>query len=497
LAENAAWDYKIQTFDSARGIEMKKLFIPYFIFVAIFVLLSSIAKTAYEHGYLHLNLLFYAEKALLGMEGDPPRLENIGFVYPPFSFLPFLFVSDYIIAPSLVSAILLTLFILFMQKRNQDSGIYFLSAFLLLNPLVLFLSIYRFETLLFYLLLTFSVIILISYLKEGFSIYLFLSGILFGLCFFLDFRSLFLIPIFAWIVYISTREREISYRLAILIVKLSPIIFFLLAWLYLNWIFTDSPFTFILSSYSFFTYFTYGAVETLAESKSIFGAIKYTTMQLIYYFPMILPYFLVLFNLKSYKLLYLMPVYMIYLSPVILVLLSVYFSIFFPAYYYTVLFLMFALAFQVICDTKVPKSLIFTLVLSLMCSWVQTLGSEEENEKNFTRFLLAGSVTANLTEYSKVTKILKEENCQKILIDDISGFPIVTFLEDPKRFYLPYMYEYNTVLSYPKSFADCVVVDRSNPRDKILMRFPSSGKGFLKGYLLIYEGEKYNVFRKD
>ena len=471
---------------------MSRFFVLYSMFLLIFSVLSFLSYSAYHSGYVHLNLLFYAEKVLLAREGDPPRLENIGFVYPPLAFLPFWVVKDYLLVSPLVSAFVLTAFLTFLLHRCQ-APVYALLILLLLNPLLLFLAVYRFEVLTFYLLLTMSVVMLVLHMERGYSLYLFVGGFLFGLCFFLDFRSLFLIPFLVFAIYLSTKEKSLGYRLALMIVKLAPIVFFSFAWLYLNWIFTESPFTFIKSPYSFFKSEPLDP-SLLSVRGNLLKTLEYTTIKLLNYLPIILPYLLVLFSLRKYRYMYLTPVFLIYLSPVILMMLSVYFSTFFPAYYHTVLFLLFAITFQATFGIKASRSLVLAFIISFLSSWLLPLVSKEENERNFVRFLITGEIKSNLESYKKVAQVLKD--CDKVLLDDAGGFPIVYLVGDPKKFYLPYMYEYYTVLSYPEIFADCLIVDKANANDKVMVRFPKASMGFLKGYSLIYEDERYNVFRR-
>jgi hypothetical protein len=99
-------------------------------------------------------------------------------------------------------------------------------------------------------------------------------------------------------------------------------------------------------------------------------------------------------------------------------------------------------------------------------------------------------------EYQRVAEVLKSQGCKKTLIDNAGGFPVVVFFGNPKAFYLPYMYEYYTVLSYPKAFADCVVIDKENALDTISLRFPQARMGSLEGYFLIYEDKRFNVFSR-
>jgi len=96
---------------------MRVFLVLYAIFLTLFALTSFISNTLYQHGYIHLNILFYAEKALLAKAGEPPRLENLGFVYPPFAFLPFLIIEDYKMVSPLASSFLLTFFFLLSFKE--------------------------------------------------------------------------------------------------------------------------------------------------------------------------------------------------------------------------------------------------------------------------------------------------------------------------------------------------------------------------------------------
>jgi hypothetical protein len=473
---------------------MRVFLVLYAIFLTLFALTSFISNTLYQHGYIHLNILFYAEKALLAKAGEPPRLENLGFVYPPFAFLPFLIIEDYKMVSPLASSFLLTFFFSFLLKRFQGPA-YFILLFLLLNPLVLFLAVYRFEVLAFYILLTLSTVTLIIHLETGYSLYLFISGFIFGLCFFLDFRSVFLIPVVALVIYLGTKGKHINYRLALLIVKLSPVVFFVFAWLYLSWIFTEDPFNFIKSPYSFFKSEPLDPSLFLIKG-SFWQSLEYVIFRLLAYLPIILPYFIVLFNMRRYRPLYLMPVYLLYISPMLLLFFSVYFSTFFPTYYYTILFVLFALSFQASFGIRAGKLLVFSFLLSLASSWLMPLYSKEENEKSFVKFFLKGETINVIDEYQRVAEVLKSQGCRKTLIDDAGGFPVVVFFGNPKAFYLPYMYEYFAVLSYPKAFADCVVIDKESMLDTVSSRFPKARMGILEGYSLIYEGKRLNVFSK-
>ncbi|MGB9874010.1 MAG: hypothetical protein ACPLRS_03470, partial [Hydrogenobacter sp.] len=173
----------------------------------------------------------------------------------------------------------------------------------------------------------------------------------------------------------------------------------------------------------------------------------------------------------------------------------IYLSYFFPSYYYSVLFLAFAMTFAVSLNIRGSKALAVAFIVSFLASWVLPLYSREENERNFVKFLLTGRVKENIGEYIKVAKVLKDQGCEKTLLDDKTDFPVVVFSKNPKKFYLPYMYEYYSAISTPIAFADCILVNKIS-QNIILDRFPTSKMGFLKRYMLVYSDEAYNVFKR-
>lgn len=86
-----------------------------FLFLPLFLYYYLIAYLLYQGGYVHLQLIFFAEKAALAIHGVPPRLENIGFVYPPLSFLAILIFQDPLLGQAVIAA-LLTAFRLIGKK---------------------------------------------------------------------------------------------------------------------------------------------------------------------------------------------------------------------------------------------------------------------------------------------------------------------------------------------------------------------------------------------
>lgn len=469
----------------------------FIVFVLLFLLYFFISYRLFlESSYIHSNLLFFAEKALIALQTSL-SLENIGFVYPPAAFAPFLVVNNPIFVPTLMSSILSTLLIVYLLKFYEVNTYYLLAlTFFFLNPIYLFLASQRLDVLMFYIVLTLSVFYTLKHLETGYSIYIFISGFLLGLTFFIDFRSLFIVPLYAIIVLTSTSNGSISYKLAILTVKITPIVFFFLSWLYLNWIFTENPFNFIESPYSFFR-----SEQVPEEFMSVSGSFLLSFIIILKYFafnmPIFFPYFLVFFTLRRYRMFFSIPLFLVYTIPIFLLYLSTYFGLFFPYVYTSILFLIFAILFASQTGFSRTPLFLVSMFLSFLFSFVLPSYSKDLNEKAFVDFIRGGSIPQFLQkeEDMKVAQLLKEIGCKKILSDDAYTFPVVYFKGDVKNFILPYNYGFYSAVSNPLIFADCLLISNS-PRDILNKRFPKAQKGFVDGFYLYYDGERYKIYTR-
>ncbi|MCS6998555.1 MAG: hypothetical protein NZL86_04070 [Aquificaceae bacterium] len=466
------------------------LFLLFFFFYA-FLFEELFAK----HFYIHKNLLFFAEKALLALDGNPPRLENLGFVYPPVGFIPFILLREPLLVSAVMGSILSLLLVLFVL-REKPRDILPLTL-LLFNPLYVFLATQRLEVLTFYYLLVFSVFFAVLHIQTQYSLYAFISGILFGLTFFADFRSLYVSPFFALGIFLSTTSKEFSYRISLLMVKLTPVFFFLLGWLYLNWVFMEDPLHFVKSPYSFLRSEP-KAVEVVSVSGSLWGSFKFMTGFLLQTLPLIFPYFVVLFQLRTFRSLYSIPLYIFYLLPVFFYYFSIYSSQFFPTFYTSVLFLLFALVFRRISATSEGKLFNFSMLVALLSAFFLPLQSKEVNERFFVRSFFGAKVDRelNLEEDIRVSTLIKEYNCKKTLADDAYSFPVVYFSKEPKRFVLQYNYEFYTYMSNPWLYADCLLLFTEGRGDALSLHFHKARQGFLQGYYLVYQGGKYMFYRR-
>lgn len=464
------------------------------IFILLFSLYFYISYSFFEeYNYIHSNLLYFCVRALIALQNDL-RFEYIGFVYPPVAFVPFILLNDPLITPGLVSS-LFTIFFFYLLRKNLLTNNYSIIVFALLclNPLYIYLSCYEFYILLFYVFLVFSVFYIVSYLQKQYSYYLFISGILLGFTFYVNFFSIFLIPIFLLIFLLSLKELRIFQRLAILIVYTSPLIFFFTSWIYLNWVYTGDPFHFLSSPYSIFKSEKY--FEALPSSYSLLDSLKTLTLFVIQNLPIILPYFFVFFHLTKFRHLYSIPLFLTYIIPLFLLFFSIHFKLFFPHFYTSILFLLFAFTFSFIIKKPNHKILLLLFIVSFLASFYLPIFSKDSNEQFFISNLSGKKINASLGKNDdiEIAKILNDLNCTKILTDDSVNFPVIYFYRITRNFILQHNYEFYSALSNPFIFADCVLIS-NHRRDIIIKSLPDTKKGFLKGFYLYFENKSYKVF---
>ena len=81
------------------------------VWVVLTLFFAAINHTVFKDGFASKILLYLGEKALLVFHGRPPRLENLGFVYPPLPYLFELIFRNPFWASSIVGAFGATCFL--------------------------------------------------------------------------------------------------------------------------------------------------------------------------------------------------------------------------------------------------------------------------------------------------------------------------------------------------------------------------------------------------
>jgi hypothetical protein len=89
---------------------------------------------------------------------------------------------------------------------------------------------------------------------------------------------------------------------------------------------------------------------------------------------------------------------------------------------------------------------------------------------------------------------------QQVLMDDVANFPVVYFVSDPRHFIMPYQYEFMPALQHPDLFADFILVSGADSptkeQDRVLQFWPQIEYGVLPNYTELVRTPYYRVLQR-
>jgi hypothetical protein len=468
---------------------------------AVFFCVAAVLSIGYyliisgleRQGYVGLSLAFFGEKGALALHGLPPRLVNVGFVYPPLSYLLQLGFPTVLVGQAVISGVIVTGILDFLQRQVADRVLRLLAqAYVLASPVFLLLTITDHSTLLFALMLAASVHYITRFLRDDYSLYLFVGSTLLGLTFFVDFRSaallIAIVPAAAIPLWRRSRAQAISVALTIAV----PTIFFALAWSYVNWIFLGDPFAYAHGRGSLFRTFP-ETPALLAAAGDPLQTLKLAGLALLTSLPVTLPYFVGLASMRGGRAAYTIPAVVVYASPIVFIVASIYGGLYQPT---IALLALFVLVFLFSLDAIKPSiGLTAAVAISLAASFYAPFVAPLSGERAFGNALIGrGETDANLTPFRTLAAHVGTDG--PILIDDSALYPLVYVLGSAARFILPYQYEYASVLSNPGLFVKYVVVAR-RADDTIYALYPGAEFGRMPGFHEYYRSLQFIVFQRD
>lgn len=455
-------------------------------FFALFGFILLLNTTAFKNNYVYEELLMLGEKALLVFHGVPPRLENLGFVYPPLIYIFVLIFRNPLVASAFVGALcastlLLNLYLACRIKRVPFLLFPVVLLFILASPSSLFLLCERQSLCLFlavFLQLTYH---LYRYCRYRYTLDLLLFGMMTAFMFFVRFQAVFLIPLLILPFLFPKNDVPAPEKLSITIIAFFPSCFFIGAWSYLNWIFMKDPLYFFRAWLN-----SVGSSSSHTLTEDFPGALFYCAEQIKILFPLILPFAVAIARqIKiGYRQCRVSP--SILCAPVFMMI----FDVLFGAGHehsmsYSTLFLISALSSWMYMPLEkntlwFDRLLIVSFMATFLFNW--TFFSEYPEEKTFIKALERPIEHSTVSAAGSLLKNLDRESA--VLIDDTRGFPVVFLEGNPRRFVLPYQYEYETVLSSPRLFVRYVVVS-SPTTDRIAGKWPEALYGNLQGFKLV------------
>jgi len=454
----------------------------------------------YEHGFASKILLYLGEKSLLIYGGNPPRLENMGFNFPPLPLFWVLLVQNPFVATavaggSIATACLLVLYRQYRQKRISFILFALLVVYLTLSPLSLYLFSQHLPAALLFSLLLLTYHHLYRYCRQNISYNLFMFGLISALIFLTDFQAILLIPLFTFSLVTRVIGNNLVKSGAILITGLFPVVFVTLSWFYLNWLFLGDPLYFVthwrstLEPSLFFP-------ENILNSRTLSGAFEATIRICLENGLLLLPYFVICVWLTFYaRKIKCCVTKSIILTPLFLLCIQLFINFTSVHQYFFLFFIAAAVSIMIHNHTYFQGTLFSTfftiaVFISLVVSFCIPCNHPESEEQFFSYSLLQKPDSGNLASYRNLIRQLKPD--KKILMDDAINFPLVFMLNDPKRFVLPYEYEFEMILSAPHHFVHYLVSSDLPATDRVAARYPMASVGYVPKFSLV--GQFGNLF---
>lgn len=455
------------------------LLLSYYTFVSLELLQSNYHAPGY---------LFYESKLTLERETSFFNFGSIDFGHPPLPYILTLLVQNPLLAATATGAAL-ALFTLWVITQAKNKGtshlVYFL--FLFFSLPLLFLFTQELELLIYFFLFTLSNFFLARYLREEGIYDIFYFGLLYGLSYYVFFETLFLLPLYIFIIFFCTPHR-LEKKFSLGLVAFLPLIFMVFSWSYLTWMYTGN--------WSFFTntnptYYRFLSIIPSTYSFQTLSNIISRSLLIALVYYAILPF--LFFRKKFFH----SPLLYIYFSPLLfLIIKSVSLGIA-PAYHeYLLLIFIIPTVIYFLPGRKDILKIIFpiALTLTLVSGNIAFYTQENIGEKTFSQLLTGQQEKIATSPYQEISTILNKTT-GNILMDDDILFPIIPYIDDTNRFILPYVAEFGSVLNNPRLFSQHVIMSSSPYSDRVARVWPPE-KG-IPGYYLGWEKDGIYFFTTD
>jgi len=457
------------------------------LFLVLFVNVYYLAKGYLEVYFPSKEVLFIQEKAYLTLYGDTPNLALKGVVKPLLPYLINLAIPDIVILTALTSALLVFTLFYFLSRKNFHPVLSFIMfVAVIFNPLFILMIFknYIFSLTILILISGFLNMYIFLYYKPKSYRYLFISAFMLGMLFLIDYRTLFVLPVFSLFpliseAYNSAKKYErinIKRIINVASIVLTPTIFFILFYYIANYLLTarwsfdlNNPYlTFLYKPSIFFSDWKLLIYRVLEDINK--------------YWYLILP--AVVFPLFTRKKAFMI---MLFLIPILFMAGIYTFSEKIEIYYFIIFSL---LALISIIDMKrdldrFSLSILGAVMVISIFFTIKYIGYGVLFEKE-----------KDLVEMKKGAEILKiyEGN---IMLDDASLYPFVVFLgkEKIKDVIVPNDDTFTYYFGNPKDSIHFIVVNRDYPRDKFLLNYPNAKYGYMEGYYVFYENTKITIFK--
>jgi hypothetical protein len=464
----------------------------------------QINEYLFTKGFASATMLYLGEKALLVFKGNPPKIENLGFVYPPIPYFFVLLFRNPFWGTAIAGGICATFFLFYIWhhlflKKHINFFLLICILYGLASPLSLYLFSQQLPSILIIALILFSFQCLYIYSQTSFSIHLFLFGLLSALIFFVHFEVAVIIALWSLPCSLIISKKANQHTASLVIVTYFPLIFFVFSWCYLNWLFMENP------VYFFHRWMAALFYEGMELKRPIAGShymsnFKFAFKEISYNLPLLLPYAILLFTLIKSNVKKHMVLLSIQLFPIILFVIDIvlkgflrqigqhFFLIFVATSIYVFIKLDQLNDYPI--SAKLFKAAFF---VSLCYSFWSPLHLGSSEEILFTQAYYGFANFQNLEDEKKLLEKITDKG--KILLDDKSNYSLVYLTNDPQRFILPYEHEFETVAAKPNLFVEYIVFSDDPNKDQVLKRFTGDRYDLMEDYTLVGQFGKYKLYK--
>lgn len=476
--------------------------------VVHFVLLALCAFTAFysllngllEQNFAPENLVYFGEKAQIALRGVNPKFENLFFITPILPYTLTLIMGDPFIMAALVGSIgytslLFCLYRLYEKQQISAPVCLVILLYITFSPSFLFIYLMAPNRLILYALLILSIYFLRRYYAERLSSQLFMFGLSFGIfC-----QNLIQTP-WAWFICLPALV-AITYsqnrpQFPIFVAAYFPTFVFItappfLAFIFFGHINMNTIFQTPLETYRIAPNANISMVLTF----------EYLLIVLKGFALMLLPYWIFWLRIPQFEAKTVFITFLI--IPLLFLIVRIHEDTFYFSSSQMTLFILFSIllftrSFGLRFETNkwISLLLIGAYSVSFVANIIIETKSTDAIERGFIRAFFGLPVEPILKDAQTIARYLKK-NPGTILADDDIAYPVVYFVDDPKRFILPYRNAFATVLSQPNQFVDYILTSQTPEHDLILKVYPEAIRNEIENFQPILKSGKYTLFAKN
>ncbi|MCX8011046.1 MAG: hypothetical protein N3A61_07835 [Ignavibacteria bacterium] len=490
------------------GIKLRDILIFFFLWISFFLVGVFFY---YNYNFYAQEGIFLMEKAQLAMRGNPPRLENLGLIYPP---LPYLFYLPLAISSSPVASLIIStlwgafcvaLCIRYLRWIPGNLPIKLVSTiFFFLNPVFLYVMFAQPSLTLYMCLLVVFVYSFFRFHETRIPYYIVLSGValggMAGIRYDTFFLTMLLIPFAPFLISQST-EFNLTRIFALTLMLVLPTLIVLGSWIYLNWIFAGEPFYFYFSPYSYFKQVSkeMSMRPELYEAKGNIILSAWIVLKMAFLtFP---AYFFVLPTVRTLTL------FASAVAPVLLQIVVVFLGIsaLSPSWFAVLIPISIIMIYYYVNSPIYSRVygiiLVLLMFISIFFGYFALESSADFTERNFAQAIQGKTIPDVFEEELEVAKFLKQNSDDRtmFLVDDAVGYPIVAFYNRPKQFYLPYQYDYLKRIQEPSMNADYIVIPKREKTvagfDQLTSMYPDAFEQGFDYTVLVFQTPNWRVYK--